>query len=172
MAWCDECNRHFVNEYALQQHLDYAPVHRPVYHCGTCGVDFSNARGLEQHTETSIKHLKRVWNYVCEPCKWGCSREESMEKHDEAVHHWCKLHNRYFRNENDLRQVSQKLVSKPPIVLTPSPASAIERTWAAQKMSWVWPHLSDHHCNHTSPRVWNVRKWDEPPEGRPASLRP
>lgn len=104
MAWCIDCRREFVNEFALQQHFDYAAAHRPVYHCGTCSQNFSSARGLEQHLSNSIMHLRRIWNYVCEPCRLGYNRLESLENHKEEVHHWCKLHDRFFENENNLRQ--------------------------------------------------------------------
>lgn len=104
MAWCLDCDRYFVNENALQQHLDYSATHRPVYNCEPCRQSFSNAHGLEQHKLNSIKHLRKVWNYVCAPCSWGCSQLETLEVHKEEVHHWCKLHDEYFDNENNLRQ--------------------------------------------------------------------
>jgi len=107
MAWCDPCDRYFVSEYALQQHLDNAAAHRPVYYCENCMQYFSSAQGLEHHQENSIKHLKKVWNYVCEPCSWGCDQLKAMEDHDEKFHYWCKMHNRFFDNENNLRQVRQ-----------------------------------------------------------------
>jgi len=104
MAWCDDCDRYFVNEDALQQHIDYSAVHRPNYYCEVCQQHFSSAHGLEQHEANSIKHLKKVWKYVCEPCSWGCNRLAAMQNHDVEFHHWCKQHDRFFQNENDLRQ--------------------------------------------------------------------
>lgn len=102
MAWCDDCDRGFVSERALQQHYMNAAAHR--FHCQYCDQDFPHARALEQHEDNSIKHLKRIWDYVCEPCKLGWDRVEQLEKHYEEVHHWCKMHNRFFNNANNLRQ--------------------------------------------------------------------
>ncbi|KAF8420726.1 hypothetical protein EV426DRAFT_242379 [Tirmania nivea] len=104
MAWCYDCNRYFVNEDALQQHLDYAAVHRPVYYCEPCRQYFSNAHGLEQHEKNSIQHLRMVWVYACELCSFGCDELEVIENHKEKEHYWCKLHDRFFQNENNLRQ--------------------------------------------------------------------
>ena len=109
MPWCHDCDRYFVNEDALQQHVDHAAVHRPVYHCEPCEQYFSNALGLEQHNQYSIKHLRNSWVYVCEPCMFGSDRLGSMEKHNEKAHYWCKLHDRFFENENNLRQVRQSI---------------------------------------------------------------
>lgn len=77
MTWCDDCDRHFVNEDALRQHFAYAAVHRPV----------------------------KAWNYVCETCNFGFDRLEDLEDHNEKDHYWCREHKRFFRNENELRQV-------------------------------------------------------------------
>lgn len=105
MAWCDDCDRYFVNEDALQKHLNYAEVHRPVYYCEPCEQHFSNAHGLEQHKAYSMKHLNRVCRYVCESCKKGYHKLKSLEDHNEESHYWCKQHDRFFQNANDLRQV-------------------------------------------------------------------
>lgn len=106
MAWCDDCDRYFVDEDALQKHLDNAAVHR--HYCEPCERHFPNAHALEQHEENSIQHLNKVWTYVCEPCRWGCDRKKLMENHDVEVHNWCKEHDRFFENESDLRQVGHR----------------------------------------------------------------
>ncbi|KAF8453884.1 hypothetical protein BDZ91DRAFT_668417 [Kalaharituber pfeilii] len=103
MAWCDSCDRYFVNEYALQQHLDNAEVHRTPF-CEPCGQSFSSWEGLSQHEDNSLKHKRNVYDYVCSPCNWGCDDEWEWERHEVEVHFWCKVHDRYFNNENNLRQ--------------------------------------------------------------------
>jgi len=103
MVWCQQCDRYFASNGALQQHFDNAEVHR-VYVCTLCNQDFNNESALSQHEKNSLKHLKRLWKFVCDPCKWGCSTEAQMEKHDHQVHLYCSQHRQSFQNENNLRQ--------------------------------------------------------------------
>ncbi|KAF8456144.1 hypothetical protein BDZ91DRAFT_745858 [Kalaharituber pfeilii] len=104
MPWCRDCDRYFHTQHSLQQHLDTAAVHQPVYYCEPCNKHFPDAHALDQHEENSIKHLRRVWEYVCEQCKWGCDTEDEMDDHDEDCHFYCRVHKLHFDNENNLRQ--------------------------------------------------------------------
>ena len=104
MPWCFQCSRSFVNDYALQQHYEYSNAHKPL--CGPCNRLFRTPEALAEHQRNSVKHLKQLWNHVCECCKEGFDVIEELEEHDQEVHTYCTQHERVFINENNLKQVS------------------------------------------------------------------
>jgi hypothetical protein len=53
---CEDCDRSFDSEEALQQHLRDSPAHAPSFDCETCNRSFGNDEALEQHLRDSRIH--------------------------------------------------------------------------------------------------------------------
>lgn len=113
MPWCEDCNQHFSTSSRLQRHLDTSAAHQtPEYVCEPCNRVFNTEEGLTKHEKNSVKHLHNKYNYVCEDCHWGCNKEKTMDEHDTEFHFWCKEHDRFFADENELRQVGLRSVGE------------------------------------------------------------
>lgn len=52
---CEHCQRTFSSEQALQQHRE-SPAHRMTFHCDSCDQDFNNKQALLQHMRDSPAH--------------------------------------------------------------------------------------------------------------------
>ena len=78
MATCWKCNRSFATQRALDQHLEYSPVHQPSYKCEKCDRVFSDQHALDQHLEYSPAHQS---TYNCKECNRSFSTQHALEQH-------------------------------------------------------------------------------------------
>lgn len=80
MAYCEHCDRFFVNERSLKQHISHSSRH---HFCGTCKREFRTAIGLEQHRVQSSLH------HYCQRCAYEYPGESELLEHYEESHAYC-----------------------------------------------------------------------------------
>jgi Zinc-finger double-stranded RNA-binding/Zinc-finger of C2H2 type len=73
---CDDCDRSFDSEVALQQHLRDLPAHAPSLDCETCDRSFDSEEALQQHLQDS-----RIHEHEPE-CRVGAAVEPSRCRSD------------------------------------------------------------------------------------------
>lgn len=119
---CEVCDRYFSSARALNDHLTYAAVHRGRW-CKRCEEQFDSRAELDSHKARSVYHYVCVLCHVdcltryeldehmtdehfqCEAClKWSSSACD-LRSHIEYDHYYCTPCERFFENENNLRQV-------------------------------------------------------------------
>ncbi|TLD22157.1 hypothetical protein PspLS_08159 [Pyricularia sp. CBS 133598] len=84
-ATCVSCDRVFVSEESLQQHLRDSPVHDLVYECKKCNRSFNSEESLQQHVRDSPAHAQ---SFDCEMCDRAFKTDEALQQHLEhaAIH--------------------------------------------------------------------------------------
>jgi hypothetical protein len=95
---CESCDRSFVDNHSLQQHLRDSPVHKPhfssdeapqqhrrdsvvpipIFSCETCNKSFGSNQALQQHLRDSIIHKI---NHNCETCRRSFSSDDALQQH-------------------------------------------------------------------------------------------
>jgi transcription elongation factor Elf1 len=116
---CQQCDRQFGSEEALQQHFKDSPVHRiPAFRCADCDRDFVSQSALTQHLNSPV-HVHR-----CEECDREFRTAASLQQHKNSPAHVfkCAPCNRTFASQAALDQhlQSRAHVTLPPMV-SPSP---------------------------------------------------
>jgi heat shock protein HslJ len=106
MEWCEACNRSFVSQEALDQHLRDSPAHAVIYDCEPCNRSFGSQEALDQHLRDSPAHAVI---YDCEPCNRSFSSQEALDQHlrdspAHAVIYDCEPCNRSFGSQEALDQ--------------------------------------------------------------------
>jgi hypothetical protein len=126
---CEACDRPFVNDHALQQHLRDSPVHQrtfssneaplqhrrdsvipiPTFSCETCNKSFGSNQALQQHLQNSPVHKP---TFKCETCDISFRSDEALQEHlrESIVHNPtfnCAACKESFRSEEDLNQHMQ-----------------------------------------------------------------
>ena len=98
MAYCSPCERDFVSQVALEQHLTTSMRH--VDSCARCGKQFDSPGAKEQHIRDSTKHN------VCHDCPQSpdFGTEAELDEHLERVHHHCIECDRDFNTSDQLTQ--------------------------------------------------------------------
>ena len=125
--WCDKCERSFVHEAALDQHLRDAYMHN---YCFVCQRDFSSHQALAQHKQNSYRHnicggcgndfvrADDLDDHI-EECHWYCSRctifvdsEDMLEAHycQSSAHNYCGPCKREFVGASQLNSVSRPML--------------------------------------------------------------
>ena len=94
IPWCNFCQKRFLNEQSLQQHLA-SPAH--TIPCEQCGKTFSSQQALKQHLNSGT-HTK------CNFCDRSFRDRHSLQQHIDAVHHDCPFCDRGFETQNALSQ--------------------------------------------------------------------
>ncbi|QBZ65656.1 hypothetical protein PoMZ_12619 [Pyricularia oryzae] len=84
-AVCALCDRLFVSEESLEQHLRDSPAHASVYECEKCDRSFNSDEALQQHVRNSPAHAA---TFDCETCDRSFKTDEALQQHLEsaAVH--------------------------------------------------------------------------------------
>lgn len=77
---CDECNRKFTNQQALDHHLG-SPIHIPQLPCDACGVQFPTQGALDKH------RLSQHANFRCEQCSEAFVDQEALDNHFKSATH-------------------------------------------------------------------------------------
>lgn len=101
VPYCEECDREFGSEMALQQHLNSASVHTsPAYSCEQCNLEFRSAFDLTQHL-TSSAHM-----YYCRECNRSFVSQHALDQHlNSSVHvHRCEECDMEFVSPHALEQ--------------------------------------------------------------------
>lgn len=126
-SYCEQCDREFNSDGALQQHLRESPVHR-LSACGECGAQFKGGAALEEHMDSNHplpycvpcdrefgtdaalqQHLKESSVhkvYTCEECRAQCIGVAALDKHMDKYHpvFWCEKCDLEFNTEAALQQ--------------------------------------------------------------------
>ncbi|KAF8249402.1 putative zinc finger protein [Wilcoxina mikolae CBS 423.85] len=94
MAYCQDCDRHFNNVAALQQHTNYSSAHQYIHECDRCDRVFNRESALNQH-KAALNH----WTppYYCKECDRGFQNENNLRMHRNSQIHrgttvvcpWC-----------------------------------------------------------------------------------
>jgi len=79
-AECHPCNRLFMNQKSLNQHLESSTAHKasPRANCDACGFSFCDETALAQHLKSSQAHRKR---YNCDSCGFEFGDETALAQH-------------------------------------------------------------------------------------------
>jgi hypothetical protein len=126
---CNVCERDFISERALYQHCSNASIHLGDW-CVRCQRLFSSNAARDAHRRNSTRHN------ICRHCQHDfttsedcnshlmeyyfqclrCSRWEmhydDLIEHMKEAHSYCPPCNRFFENQNNLRQVSVSRCTK------------------------------------------------------------
>lgn len=88
---CHPCNRLFINQDSLDQHLASSTAHKDNLpaKCDSCGILFCDATALAQHLKSSQAHRKR---YYCSPCGFEFGDETALAQHsrDSKAHRMAR----------------------------------------------------------------------------------
>lgn len=122
MEYCAKCEREFVSEESLEQHLRHSSSHE---YCVRCSKSFDSASALQQHLRDSSKHhicsicstrmdfdtrahleahLEKVHDH-CVPCNRSFDSPQLLEEHDVSAHNLCTICKSYFATGQNLRCV-------------------------------------------------------------------
>ncbi|KAF2493929.1 hypothetical protein BU16DRAFT_528113 [Lophium mytilinum] len=89
---CESCDRRFVDQLALYQHLASSSKHSL---CGNCMIDFASGQGLREHwRQDHCMHL-------CDGCDTGFGTADEFIAHANACH-VCPQCHRHNLNANNL----------------------------------------------------------------------
>ncbi|KID85918.1 C2H2 finger domain-containing protein [Metarhizium guizhouense ARSEF 977] len=120
MEYCAKCEREFVSEESLEQHLRHSSYHE---YCVRCSKSFNSASALQQHLRDSSKHhicsicttrmdfdtrddleahLEKVHDH-CAPCNRSFDSPQLLEEHDVSAHNLCTICKSYFATAQNLR---------------------------------------------------------------------
>ncbi|KAK7704735.1 hypothetical protein SLS57_010359 [Botryosphaeria dothidea] len=117
---CDECSRRFATERARNQHMDALDHWIWRYECETCSLRFTTDYYREEHMEEEDHYS---YPYDCETCNFSFRTAEDRDDHQEDEGHYSHLHcpdcDRYFQNENNLRQHRNSRVHRGATVACP-----------------------------------------------------
>lgn len=92
--WCGRCARLFVSQAARKSHITDSSFHHV---CWLCKLDYA---GRDEYDEHMIKNHNQ-----CLRCARRETSSQGLRRHMEVVHHYCSACERFFENENNLRQV-------------------------------------------------------------------
>ncbi|KAH8108822.1 hypothetical protein DFH11DRAFT_1747406 [Phellopilus nigrolimitatus] len=95
MAYCDRCQRLFLNDSALDQHERDSGNH---WICYKCDLDFSTTIWLEQHYVQSPNHS------YCRSCMKHFDDDSAYVYHCVDVHYYCSVHRCFFQSPESLRE--------------------------------------------------------------------
>ncbi|KAH8108282.1 hypothetical protein DFH11DRAFT_1711213 [Phellopilus nigrolimitatus] len=138
MAYCDRCQRSFLNDSALDQHERDSGNH---WICYKCDLDFSTTIWLEQHYVQSPNHsycrscMKHFdddsayvyhcvdVHYYCSPVCSACTRifssSEALTDHNESSHNYCRDCKRFFKTPAGLQTHCASSVHTPRTIACP-----------------------------------------------------
>ena len=93
-AFCEECDRFFVNPQALQQHLR-SQLHASQFHCCDCGKDFNSEGDLNQHIRYKTHRRHRSsgrssdasTEYDCRQCDASFTDRIALKQHEASRAH-------------------------------------------------------------------------------------
>lgn len=94
MSYCYRCERYFVHEVALGQHMRESSLHN---YCDVCAKDFPSENALRQHFIQSSQHA------YCQYCDRHFSSDNGLYNHCSAVHFYCFPCHRLFQSESSLQ---------------------------------------------------------------------
>ncbi|KDQ53522.1 hypothetical protein JAAARDRAFT_61237 [Jaapia argillacea MUCL 33604] len=95
MVWCTSCDRSFVSQHALEQHLEASPNHN---YCSKCERDFNSWNALRTHYINSPIH------YFCRGCDDDFDDDDELDDHIEENHWYCGNCEKFFESELGLRE--------------------------------------------------------------------
>lgn len=80
MTYCCRCDRCFVSDASLEQHLGASRRHNICYRCDK---DFETWEGLIQHYLQSYRH------FYCQQCNAHFHDDDTLEEHLSQEHDYC-----------------------------------------------------------------------------------
>ena len=78
MDYCSNCDRDFLNELALRQHLRDSPAHASSFDCGDCDRSFGSEDALQQHLRDSPAHAP---SFDCGDCDRRFGSKDALQQH-------------------------------------------------------------------------------------------
>lgn len=90
-CFCRQCNRLFATASHLDRHLRFAPAHTTQYHCCDCDRDFVNEQALSQHLQYKVHPPKVVSSksneYPCTKCDRKFKTKTALNHHLTSLVH-------------------------------------------------------------------------------------
>lgn len=91
-CFCQKCNLAFTRKSKLDRHLKYAPAHAsPEYHCCDCDRDFVHEQALRQHLQFKVHppkaDVQKPDMYPCPKCKRTFKEKADLSKHLDSLTH-------------------------------------------------------------------------------------
>jgi hypothetical protein len=87
-CYCRSCNLYFTSTNLLRQHTK-SPDHVGQFHCCECDRDFVNESALDQHLQNKIHQPTRTppKGFPCDKCERVFSKQDSLEQHKKSLAH-------------------------------------------------------------------------------------
>lgn len=90
-CFCRQCNRLFSSASHLDRHLRFAPAHSTQYHCCDCDRDFVNEKALSQHLQYKVHPPKvdssKSNEYSCTKCDRKFKNKTALNQHLTSLVH-------------------------------------------------------------------------------------
>lgn len=90
-CFCRQCNRLFTTASHLERHLRYALVHSTQYHCCDCDRDFIDEQALSQHLQHKVHPAKvdssKPNEYPCAKCDRKFKTKPALYQHLSSLVH-------------------------------------------------------------------------------------
>lgn len=90
-CFCRQCNRLFTTASHLDRHLRFAPAHSMQYHCCDCDRDFVDEQALSQHLQFKIHPAKvdssKSNKYPCTKCDRKFKTKPALNQHLSSLVH-------------------------------------------------------------------------------------
>lgn len=97
---CQACDRVFVNQQALTNHLENSSRH---YYCRPCQRDFNSYKALQQHWKNDPRH-KHTYCDRCDMNFSSCSLMLEHKRNTTSKHFLCMPCNVDYHSPTDLKQ--------------------------------------------------------------------
>ena len=97
---CDQCNKSFTNENALQYHVDYHIKLKVV--CDLCGFQSSSKGNLAIHKKM---HSAETIKQECDQCDKKFTNKQNLTRHQKEVHFGRNLNVSYVEDMDDMKYV-------------------------------------------------------------------
>ena len=84
---CDQCNKSFLNQRNLKQHISDVHLKLKSHKCDQCSRSFSQISTLKSHVECVHEKLKK---FKCDQCPRYFGNSSNLKKHIDCVHEKLK----------------------------------------------------------------------------------
>ncbi|KAJ2941936.1 hypothetical protein O0L34_g10754 [Tuta absoluta] len=78
---CDKCGEKFLMRSALQEHIDWAHLHKNTHQCTHCNKVYKNARTLQRHRDFVHEKKRPPKDKICDHCGKGFTTLSILRTH-------------------------------------------------------------------------------------------
>ncbi|KAI5636817.1 zinc-finger double domain-containing protein [Phthorimaea operculella] len=78
---CDKCGEKFLMRCALQEHIDWAHLHKTTHQCHHCNKVYKNARTLQRHKQFVHEKKRPPKDKICDHCGKGFTTLSILRTH-------------------------------------------------------------------------------------------